>query len=355
LEKVEIVRSVEKKIKNGDYKEALGEITKCLELCPNFITAKVLKAECLFHLGNYEEALAFANEVIFSAPDNIKARKIAVDANLELGNINEAKSHVDFLTFLLPANHSYLEEIKQKINEKENLASQISTGETFEIERNEVVEEEKKEEVREDDVTKVIEINENTEFDQEKDKQEIELDKDLEKSLQDIVSSNKVVVSDKEENADNDKPPLSFHSEDTIIEESDSGDFVISENEIDEMEHEIEVEEEKIESEIETVNKDEIVTGVLQEQVATVTLPDKKEEPEIKTRTLALIYERQGMLEEALEILENLYQKNQNEELLIDIDRIKAKLRGGEKSEYVMKKIEKLQNWLERIKWHSSA
>jgi len=351
LEKVEVVRSVEKKIKNGDYKGALGEITKCLELCPNFTTAKVLKSECLLKLGNYEESLALANEVLFSAPDNIKARKIAVDANLELGNISEAKSHVDFLTFLLPANHPYLEEIKQKISEKESLVSRISGEESFEIERNEVadkteLEKEIPDKIDEDEFEKKSES-----ADKDDKEKEILAEKSETESEKSEISENTDVFENVQVKDETEKNQPSFHSEDTIIEESDSGEFVINESEIESSESK----EEIVDEEIETVNKEEIITGVLPEQISTVTLPDKREEPEIKTRTLALIYERQGMLEEALEILENLYEKNNDYELLTDIERIKAKLKGGEKSEYVMKKIKKLQDWLERIKWHSSA
>ncbi|BBB31856.1 hypothetical protein TTHT_0232 [Thermotomaculum hydrothermale] len=320
LEKIDLVKQVEKKIKNNDYKGALGDITRCLELYPNFIVAKVLKAECLLNLNNAEEALALANEVLFSSPDNIKARKIAIEANLRVGNVEEAKSHVDFLGFLLPANHPYLDEIKKKINEQEKL-SQVDNDETFEIER--------------------------TELTNDKDEQPDEVIENVDQELKEEdypVEKTKEISEDERIETDRDEDELVKDSEEK------EDDFLIESQDIEE-----EIGDEYSSGEqVDEIKKEEVVTGVLPDQISTVTLPDKKEEPEIKTRTLALIYERQGMFEEALEILENLFDETQDIELLKDIERIKTKLKGGDKNEFVIKKIKILENWLERVKWHSS-
>ncbi len=315
LEKIEIIKEVEKKIKKRDYKEALGEITRCLELYPNFIVAKVLKAECLLNLNNAEEALALVNEVLFSAPDNIKARKIAIESNLKVGNIDEAKSHVDFLSFLLPANHPYLDEIKKRISESESLENFEEQTEKFEIERTAVITKEEE----------------------------------------------NIVGSDVKEESDIQSDFAATNQEKTVGKEEQQADIQINEDLVEKESEKIEDKvysgennQSSLNEEIEEVEENEIVTGVLQEQISTVTLPDKREEPEIKTRTLALIYERQGMFQEALEILENLFDETKDMELLNDIERIKTKLKGGDKSKYIVAKIKILENWLERVKWHSS-
>ncbi len=319
LEKIEIIKEVEKKIKKRDYKEALGEITRCLELYPNFIVAKVLKAECLLNLNNAEEALALVNEVLFSAPDNIKARKIAVESNLKVGNIDEAKSHVDFLSFLLPANHPYLDEIKKRISESESLENFEEQTEKFEIERTAVITKEEE---------NVVDSDVKEESDIQSDFTAAEVENAVSKEEQHVdIQINEDLVEKKSEKIE-DK---------TYFDENKD-----------------EVNQTSLKEEIEEVKEDEIVTGVLQEQISTVTLPDKREEPEIKTRTLALIYERQGMFQEALEILENLFEETKDMELLNDIERIKTKLKGEDKSKYIVAKIKILENWLERVKWHSS-
>lgn len=329
LGKIEIVKQVEKKIKKGDFKGALGDITECLELYPNFVVAKVLKAECLLNLDNPDEALALANEVLFSAPDNIKARKIAIDSNLKIGNIDEAKSHLDFLGFLLPSNHSYLAEAKRKIDEADNLTNDTdSANDDFVIERNNAV------------------------ADERKDDEVIEVDR------AGVVSDSLEVKS--EEGTDS-RPDVSVSEVDTAIFQSPERDLVVENNESEDflinsadIDSEIREKEEIIHEEVDTVDKEEIVTGVLPEQISTVTLPEKREEPEIKTRTLALIYERQGMFQEALEILENLYNESKNVDLLKDIERIESKLHATGEGDLIVKKIKVLENWLERVKWHSS-
>lgn len=319
LDKIEIIRQVEKKIKKGDYKGALGDVTRCLELYPNFLVAKVLKAECLLNLNNSEEALALANEVLFTAPDNIKARKIAVEANLQLGNIDEAKSHIDFLGFLLPANHAYLDEIKKRVIEQENLHELSGEQEDFEIERTSFEEKESTVYQQADEKTtegkNVITPRENP----------VEIEKSIEEKTDEILEEK----------------------------EAEQEDFLINSEELKEVKEEVEYKDED-NIDVEEIAKEEMVTGVLQEQISTVTLPEKREEPEIKTRTLALIYERQGMFQEALEILENLFDESQDVELLKDIERVKTKLKGGQESDFIVKKIKVLENWLERVKWHSS-
>ncbi len=321
LDKIEIIRQVEKKIKNNDFKGALGEVTKCLEFYPNFVVAKVLKAECLLRLNNTEEALALVNEVLFSAPDNIKARKIAVEANLQLGNIEEAKGHIDFLGFLLPSNHPYLEEVKAKVLELEKIHEIEEETPDFEIERTEI------DDGSESPLSQGNAVNSNSE--------------NIVAPAKDISEPEKEVQEDKrehlEEKVSDGGDDFLLHSED--LENSSEGQLSANV---------------KDSGEVEEVSQDELVTGVLQEQISTVTLPEKKEEPEIKTRTLALIYERQGMFQEALEILENLFEESKDTELLKDMERIKAKLKGDKKGDFIVKKIKVLENWLERVKWHSS-
>ncbi len=329
LGKIDLVKQVEKKIKNGDFKGALGDVTECLELYPDFLVAKVLKAECLLNLNNPDEALTLANEVLFSAPDNIKARKIAFDANLRIGNIDEAKSHLDFLGFLLPVNHSYLAEAKRKIDEVDNLTNDTdSPNDDFVIERNDVVIDE-----GEDD-----EVIEGDRGDVVSDSLEVKLEK--------VTDSHPDVSVSEVDTAIFQSPEIE------IVEENNkSDDFLINSSEID---SESQEKEEIIYEEADMVDKEEFVTGVLPEQISTVTLPEKKEKSDIKTRTLALIYERQGMFEEALEILQNLYEENKNDELLKDIERIESKLHPTGKGDLIVKKIKILENWLERVKWHSS-
>ncbi len=406
IEKVQIVKSVEKKIKDGNYKEALGEITRCLELYPTFIVAKVLKAECLYYLGNYDETLALLSEVLFSAPDNIKARKLAIEANLKLGNVDEAKTHLDFLSFILPANHPYLDEARRKIDEAQMANANIGNTENLEVEynnvevmteRKEALEEENKEllksephqemesnvvaetlpqgetnqdsagneqalmegevEDRLGESQKKMEENElknnqsETLFDRFKMTQSIPENKNADSQNEnDKVLSQNNAIMDKIESEVVDKQEL---SEDDFLLHSEDIDSVSSSTVGDEGSME-ELEGEKFTSQIEELEEDNLITGVLPEQIATVSLPDREEKIDIKTKTLALIYERQGMFEEALEILEKLFNENGDESLLKDIERIKAKMMGKGKNAVIVNKIKKLEDWLERVKWHSN-
>jgi tetratricopeptide (TPR) repeat protein len=87
-------------------------------------------------------------------------------------------------------------------------------------------------------------------------------------------------------------------------------------------------------------------------QIVTVTLDDKdhnNDEPEIKTMTLASIYEKQGMLTEALDILEKLYGENKDEKVLSEIKRLKMVIGGKENNSLNKLKIKKLTKWLEKI------
>ena len=401
IEKVQIVKSVEKKIKDGNYKEALGEITRCLELYPTFIVAKVLKAECLYYLGHYDETLALLSEVLFSAPDNIKARRLAIEANLKLGNVDEAKTHLDFLSFILPANHPYIDEATRKINESQMANTNNGDNEDLEVEYNNVEIVTEKEEVLEEEdkghpdmqslqnnvltdngtqeytnsniqssakVLKESEI-ETTTTGSESQFPEAELRNNLDKSpyennLVSIQSQteNEIIKPQEETSAgfaiDS---TISPSSADGVVEQQEhSDDFLLHSEDIDSFSHSVSENEEfvsrdeKSESQIEELQEDNLITGVLPEQISTITLPEKEDKINIKTKTLALIYERQGMFEEALEILEKLFNENGDESLLKDIERIKAKMMGKGKNAVIVNKIKKLEDWLERVKWHSN-
>lgn len=405
IEKVQIIKSVEKKIKDGNYKEALGEITRCLELYPTFIVAKVLKAECLYYLDNYEEALALLSEVLFAAPDNIKARKLAIETNLKLGNIDEAKTHLDFLSFILPANHPYIDEARSKIEEAQKANVSLENNDDLKVEyKNVEALSEKEEALGEDDEELLksghqdmdssvvaetlpqgdtnqdsagneqalmegevedrlgesqMKMEENelknhqgkTQFDSFKMAQSIPENKSVDtQNENDKVLSQNNAVMDKIEGEVVDKQELSeddflLHSEDidSVSHSTDEDDQSVSESE-----------GKKISSKIEELQEDNLITGVLPEQISTITLPEKEEEVDIKTKTLALIYERQGMFEEALEILEKLFNENGDESLIKDIERIKAKMMGKGENAIIVNKIKILEDWLERVKWHSS-
>ncbi|GEM_PF-3194833 len=408
IEKVEIVKSVENKIKNGNFKEALGEITRCLQSYPNFIVAKVLKAECLLKLGNIEESLALANEVLFLAPDNIKARKIAIEANLQLNNLDEARSHIDFLSFLLPSGHSYLDEIKEEIRKRESFLGTSGESDSLDIESHILSQQEgsvDKEEIEKNEKADTY-VNSEKQGSDMVDRQEDEEHFGEEKSGEDFTEKSSqpegdliLDTEDHYQNEPEDKTDIETtnekrDSEDNFLimeEDIESSDSLLTdtlnyphdqakeflsdaeksiggsgEKTVSNVERSIDYKHndnlqtpsepfKDVDETIETIDQNQIVTGVLEEQVETVRLPEKKDDPDIKTKTLALIYEKQGMLEEALEILEQLYKENGDENLLIDIERIKTKMKGEGKNQYIMEKITILQNWLERVKWHSNS
>ncbi len=341
--KLELVRAAEKKIKLRNFNGALGDLVECLEMYPNFTVAKVLKAECLYHLGKYGESLEILNEVLFSSPDNIKARKLAVECLIETGDIEEARSHIDFLTFLLPPGDSFFDIVEEKIN-----SVSVSSGEEqspdFEIERTEYQSEsEQTAESQSVDGGEQVSFESETPLIKESSQPETDFKKEVkeEEKLEEPAKQTEFVseeMAEQKEIAVDTPQEIEMQSENTEESElTDARDELMEKGE-----------------DIEPVSEQNLVTGVLPEQISTVTLPEKREEPEIKTRTLALIYERQGMFQESLEILEELFEETKDVSLLDDIERIKAKIKGDGKNSFVLIKIKKLENWLERIKWNSN-
>lgn len=98
------------------------------------------------------------------------------------------------------------------------------------------------------------------------------------------------------------------------------------------------------------IKEEEDLIDVKNNEIVTVTLDKRHEEDSgIKTMTLASIYEKQGMMKEALNILERLYSEGNDPKVRNEIKRLKSTMEGNHPESLKKLKIEKLNNWLVSI------
>lgn len=88
---------------NGLTKQAIEIIDEGLERHPDFGSALVVKARCLFDLRRFADCLAILDQVLEENPENIKAEKLRSDLYLRLGQKQAALVSLDKVLRLAPS------------------------------------------------------------------------------------------------------------------------------------------------------------------------------------------------------------------------------------------------------------
>lgn len=323
--RIALLQKAEDAAHNGEYDEALGIVSRCLDLYPGFSPARVLKSEILSRSGSTDEAIEELREIIVSNPENIRARMILTDLLIHQNNQKQAMIHLEFLSFMVPENDPALLDLRQRAEELQPILSEDDESPmTLEFG---IVEEIKEEEAE----LLPDEAGENEE------KNVI-----LEDEVTEIFMEDELSLRPEEQSVSVEETVGESARED---EENSSDQLILKD----------------VEAQLEEVLESE---GIQQSQVVTVHVPEEeeeraepaKEDVEIKTLSMARVYEGQKMYREALDILETLYQKNQTGELADEIQRVKTldKNRGGagigNRRETV---IVLLTDWMEKIKCNS--
>jgi tetratricopeptide (TPR) repeat protein len=87
---------------NGLIRQAIEIIDEGLERHPDFGTALVVKARCLFDLRRFADCLALLDRVLKQNPENIKAEKLRFDLYLRLGQKMAAQASIGRVLKLAP-------------------------------------------------------------------------------------------------------------------------------------------------------------------------------------------------------------------------------------------------------------
>jgi len=91
------------------WQEALTDCTRCLELKPSFVKAKVRRAQCCLELKQYDEAIRYYDALCKSDPENAEYRSQLKHAKLEL----KKSKRKDYYAILGVAQSASSEEIKK--------------------------------------------------------------------------------------------------------------------------------------------------------------------------------------------------------------------------------------------------
>ncbi len=324
--RIALLQKAEDAARRGEYNEALGIVSRCLDLYPGFSPARVLKSEILSRTGDIEAAVRELREIIASNPENIRARMILTELLIQENDQKQAMSHLEFLSFMVPENDPALLDLRQRAEELQPVAR-------VEEEAPQPLEFGIIEEANEDDAAELstddLGADEGDNLILEDDVTEIFTEEELGVESMEAPDS----IGERRDSLGHDNPEIS------------SGRIEMADME----EHLEEVPE----------NVD-----VQQSEVVTVHVPDgeegsvesEKQDVEIKTLTMARVYERQKMYREALEILETLYSNEQSEELSEEIQRVKRlvddKAITGQKGQRE-RVIVSLRDWMEKITCNS--
>lgn len=297
--RIALLQQAESADNDGKQEEALGILARCLDLYPGFSPARVLQGEILARMGRLEEAVAQLDGIIRSNPENIRARILLTRVLVEAGKSSEATTHLDFLGFMMPENDPALVELRELMEGQPSVdvAPQPVSGQAMEPA-------EKDETDFSDTVTEVLDIS-------------------------DIASPTAVP-----EGAAEPEPEVAEVGED----------------------------ESTMQLEMDGLTEIDPAEVVLEEEVVTSHLPDDAAAEgvspgagvDIKTRSMAQVYEQQGMYQEALDVLISLQASKPDAALAAEIQRISELLNGGEGEaqhgpDQSREKITVLKEWLEKI------
>lgn len=297
--RIALLQQAESADNDGKQEEALGILARCLDLYPGFSPARVLQGEILARMGRLDEAAVQLDGIIRSNPENIRARILLTRVLVEAGKSTEATTHLDFLGFMMPENDPALIELREMMEGQSSVdAAPVSIAEDI------AAGEERDEADFSDTVTEVLDVSE-------------------------------------------------FRSP-----EADSGVSAESETEP----ADIVGDESTVQLETGGLTEVDPTQVVLEEEIVTSRLPDDPEEEEIppkdgvdiKTRSMAQVYEQQGMYQEALDVLISLQSSEPDEALAVEIQRVSDLLNGttGQSkstAERYRQKIAVLNEWLEKI------
>lgn len=297
--RIALLQQAESADNDGKQEEALGILARCLDLYPGFSPARVLQGEILARMGRLDEAAVQLDGIIRSNPENIRARILLTRVLVEAGKSTEATTHLDFLGFMMPENDPALIELRELMEGQSSVdAAPVSIAEDI------AAGEERDEADFSDTVTEVLDVSE-------------------------------------------------FRSP-----EADSGVSAESETEP----ADIVGDESTVQLETGGLTEVDPTQVVLEEEIVTSRLPDDPEEEEIppkdgvdiKTRSMAQVYEQQGMYQEALDVLISLQSSEPDEALAVEIQRVSDLLNGtaGQSKsteERYRQKIAVLNEWLEKI------
>ncbi len=308
--RIALLQKAEDAARKGEYNEALGIVSRCLDLYPGFSPARVLKSEILSRTGNPDEAISELREIIAANPENIRARMILTELLIQQKDQKQAMTHLDFLSFMVPENDPVLQDLRRRAEELQSQPIDPEPVQTLEF--GVIDDDEGGEEpvgVPDEDVNEDVILEDEV--------TEVFLESDL------AESADKELLSGDESSTELREPEPSF----SPVMESDT--------------------------ELEEVAE----TETRREEIVTVNVPEEKEktgesEVEIKTLTMARVYERQKMYRESLNILKTLYQNNPTEELADEIQRVSkladADSLSGEAGRRA-RVIVRLKNWMEKM------
>ncbi len=325
INRIALLQQAEDAARKGEYDEALGIVSRCLDLYPGFSPAKVLKSEILSRTGSIDAAVEELREIIAANPENIRARMILTDLLIQQHDQKQAMIHLDFLSFMVPENDPALLDLRQR-------AEALQPSEPSDEKQSETLEFG----IIDENVGNEAVLSENAEVDGEE-------DVILEDEVTEIFLENELTgsVSDNspgpEESTVLNQPEESRPVEEEISEEVDDGLEEIAEEE--------------------TVVPEEIVTVHVPEENTESVEALPGDEVEIKTLTMAKVYERQQMYAEALDILETLYGKEGTSELEAELQRVRKLAGEKEKGSTKIDRqriIIKLENWMEKITCNSA-
>jgi len=248
-------------------------------------------------MGEMEQAVQELDEIIRSNPENIRARILLTRVLAEAGRKQEAATHLEFLGFMMPENDPALEELRELLE-----------GGSI--------------------------------------------------SFSGVVDDPSVI--DQSSGSGEAAARMADFS-DTVTEVFDTDELLAREQALrnqetaDTMETEAEPDD-AVEPVEDVVSEEDVVTSHLPESQAEMTENEAETGVDIKTRTMALVYEKQGMYQDALDVLLTLREQRDNPELDLDIQRIRnlmappvgaisPAMSGVSSAE----KIQALKDWLEKI------
>ena len=287
--RIALLQQAESADTEGNHDEALGILSRCLDLYPGFSPARVLRGEILSRIGRTDDAVGELDAIIRSNPENIRARILLTRTYAEAGRSGEALTHLEFLGFMMPENDPALVELRDLLDQGAERAPTLQV----------------------DDPT--------------------------------LIEEPAPVQSTEDASSD---------FSDTVTEVFVEADLAVSEEEADDATviDEIDQEMEPIEDEV--ISPADIVTSHLAENGESDTETLTEADVQIKTRTMASVYEKQGMLQDALDVLISLRGEEHDIQLEADIERVQlllTKKGKGVDSNIKGRKVVALKNWLEKI------
>ncbi|PJB83578.1 MAG: hypothetical protein CO090_01000 [Acidobacteria bacterium CG_4_9_14_3_um_filter_49_7] len=304
--RIALLQKAENAARKGEYDEALGIVSRCLDLYPGFSPARVLKGEILARTGSPDGAIAELREIIASNPENIRARMILTELLIQQNDQKQAMIHLEFLSFMVPENDPALLDLRQRAEDLQPFpVADEETPQTLEFG---IIEEAEEEDAQ---------------------------------LLPDEPGR------DEEENVILEDEVTEIFMEEDLKQGSDGRTIQVAGDVNEQL-------EEVLESE--SIQESEIVTVHAPDDEGESDEP-AKENVEINTLTMARVYERQKMYTEALDILEALYAKGETEELASEIKRLGTLSESGTIADGRNRRtrvIVSLNNWMEKITCNST-